>query len=251
MSETALGITGLNVSLGGRQVLTDVSLRLTTGRIHGLLGPNGAGKTTLFRAIMRLIPASGAIETPGGVGYVPQRHDVMWDFPITAQEVVMTGLTKQIGWLRWPKRRHYEAVAEALGRVRMTDLRNRPISEMSGGQRQRVMIARALARRPQLLLLDEPFTGLDMPTQELLTALFRGLAEDGTTLFMSTHDLTHAMVVCDEVTLVNRRVVASGEPARLRDAEAWKRTFEVSDQSPLLKQVGLAGAGALLGGATC
>ena len=101
----ALSVRELSVTLGGRRVLTDVNLDLETGGVHGLLGPNGAGKTTLFRAIMRLIPtSSGTIDTPRGVGYVPQRHDVMWDFPITAQEVVMTGLTRDIGFLRLPRR---------------------------------------------------------------------------------------------------------------------------------------------------
>ncbi len=240
-SEPALQVAGLGVALGGREVLRDVSLTLAAGRVHGLLGPNGAGKTTLFRAVMGLVRTSaGEIRTPGGVGYVPQRHDVVWDFPVTAQEVVMTGLTRDVGFLRLPGRRHVQAVADALDRVRMRDLRTRPIAEMSGGQRQRVMIARALARRPRLLLLDEPFTGLDMPTQELLTGLFEELADEGTTLLMSTHDLTHALVACDELTLLNRTVIASGTPSGLDDPEAWMRTFEVSAGSPLLKQVGLA-----------
>lgn len=240
-ADTTLGIRGLDVWLGGREVLTGIDLTISAGGVHGLLGPNGAGKTTLLRTIMRLIPcSSGEISTPGGVGYVPQRHDVMWDFPITAQEVVMTGLTREIGVLRWPRRKHVQAVAEALHRVRMTTLRNRPISEMSGGQRQRVMIARALVRRPGLLLLDEPFTGLDMPTQELLTRLFTELAEEGTTLVMSTHDLTHALVVCDHLTLLNKTVIATGTPDELRHRALWMRTFEVSEHSPLLRQVGLA-----------
>lgn len=236
----ALAVRELQVSLGGRPVLHDVDLTLAEGGVHGLLGPNGAGKTTLFRSIMRLIPIDGgSIATPGGVGYIPQRHDVMWDFPITAQEVVMTGLTREIGWLRRPRRAHVQAVADALARVRMTELRTRPIAEMSGGQRQRVMIARALARKPQLLLLDEPFTGLDMPTQELLTDLFRQLADEGTTLLMSTHDLTHAIVACDELTLLNRKVVATGHPDDLRAPELWMETFDVSEHSPLLRQVGM------------
>lgn len=237
---STLSIRDVAVSLGGRPVLSDINLDVAAGGVHGLLGPNGAGKTTLFRAIMRLIPTtSGEIRTPGGVGYVPQRHDVMWDFPITAQEVVMTGLTRDIGFLRLPRRKHVQAVADALHRVRMTDLRSRPISEMSGGQRQRVMIARALARRPGLLLLDEPFTGLDMPTQELLTGLFAELAAEGTTLLMSTHDLTHAIVACDHLTLLNKTVIATGHPDALRQPELWMRTFEVSEHSPLLKQVGM------------
>ncbi|MGJ3507342.1 anchored repeat-type ABC transporter ATP-binding subunit [Enemella sp. A6] len=240
MSDHTLHIDGLRVLLGGREVLRQVNLRVARGGVHGLLGPNGAGKTTLFRAIMRLIPvAAGRIDTPGGVGYVPQRQDVMWDFPINVQQVVMTGLTRQLGRLRGPRREHVQAVAEALERVRMTDLRRRPISELSGGQRQRVMIARALVRRPHLLLLDEPFTGLDMPTQELLTDLFAELAADGSTLLMSTHDLSHALVACHELTLLNRTVIGTGHPDDLRNRQLWMDTFEVSEHSPLLRQLGL------------
>lgn len=235
----ALRVSGLAVALGGRPVLNDIDLQLTSGHVHGLLGPNGAGKTTFMRAVMGLIRTSaGSITTPGGVGYVPQRQETVWGFPITAQEAVMTGLTRQVGLLRWPGRRHLELVADALRRVDMVGLRKRPIQEMSGGQRQRVMIARALALHPQLLLLDEPFTGLDMPTQELLTQLFTELADEGTTLLMSTHDLTHAVVVADELTLLNRGVVATGSPAELADPALWMRTFDVTENSPLLHQIG-------------
>ncbi|MGQ4494488.1 anchored repeat-type ABC transporter ATP-binding subunit [Dermabacteraceae bacterium P13115] len=234
-----LRVDGVRVSLGGRPVLEDVALEVAAGTVHGLLGPNGAGKTTLLRAIMGLIPVSaGKVALDGRVGYVPQRHDVAWDFPITAQEVVMTGLVRDIGFLRRPKPQHVRAVARALERVQMAHLRNRPIGEMSGGQRQRVLIARALAVDPSLLLLDEPFTGLDMPTQELLTELFKHLADEGTALVMTTHDLTHAMVVCDQITMLNRTVIASDAPEALRNPEIWMRTFQVTENSPLLKQVG-------------
>lgn len=238
---TALSVRDLRVSLGGRPVLTGVDLTVRPGLVHALLGPNGAGKTTLLRAIQGLVRiSSGSIEHGGQIGYVPQRHDVAWDFPITAQQVVMTGLVGQIGFFRRPRVEHHRAVARALRRVRMAELRDRPIGEMSGGQRQRVMIARALALDPAVLLLDEPFTGLDMPTQELLTALFTDLAAEGTALLMTSHDLTHAMVTSDHVTLLNRTVIASDAPGRLRDEQTWMRAFEVSATSPLLAQLGLA-----------
>lgn len=239
MSTPVLSGRDLVVRLGGRPVLDSVSVDVAPGRIHALLGPNGAGKTTLLRSLQGLVRReSGTVEATGVLGYVPQRHDIDWDFPVTAKDVVLLGLVRSLGMLRPPRRAHLEAVARALGRVRMTDLRDRPIGEMSGGQRQRVMIARALVRDPSVLLLDEPFTGLDMPSQELLSDLFRDLAASGCAVVMSTHDLTHALDIADDVTLLNRTVIASGPPSQLRDADAWQRTFEVGPRSPLLTQVG-------------
>lgn len=235
----ALLAANLSVNLGGRRILRNVDLTVEPGSIHGLLGPNGAGKTTLLRAAMGLIPvATGRCQLGRGAGYVPQRHDVKWDFPITVEHVVMTGMVRRIGYLRRPRTAHVKAVARALHRVNMAHMRNRPIGELSGGQRQRVLIARALASDPGILLLDEPFTGLDMPTQELLTELFKRLAREGTALLLTTHDITHAMVVCDWITMLNGSVTASATPQQLREPDPWMRTFKVSVGSPLLHQVG-------------
>jgi manganese/iron transport system ATP-binding protein len=196
-----LDVRGQAVDLGGRRALEDVDLAVRAGELVGLIGPNGAGKTTLLRAVLGLLtPASGTIGLEGrpaardrcGVGYVPQRHEFAWDFPLPVHKAVMTGRTHRIGWLRRPGRDDREAVAEVLERVAMTALRDRPIGELSGGQRQRVLVARALAVRPRLLLLDEPFTGLDVPTRELLTDLLAGLRAEGKALLMTTHDLPQA-----------------------------------------------------------
>ena len=234
-----LAADGIDVILGGRHVLHDVSIRVDTGRIHTLLGPNGAGKTTLVRTLLGLQrAAAGTVRTDGRIGYVPQRTDMDWDFPVTAQDVVLLGLVRGISRLRGPRPEHYRAVAKALTTVRLADLRDRPVGEMSGGQRQRVLIARALAQDPSALVLDEPFTGLDMPSQELLSDLFRDLAREGRAVLMSTHDLTHALDIADRVTLLNRTVIADGAPHDLRRSEPWMRTFAVSARSPLLRQVG-------------
>ncbi|MDO4607447.1 MAG: anchored repeat-type ABC transporter ATP-binding subunit, partial [Bowdeniella nasicola] len=206
MNKTALRLRDVAVDLGGRPVLRDVNLDVSGGRLLAVVGPNGAGKTTLLRAILGLIPAQGEITVPVAqgkrmrdvAGYVPQRHDVAWDYPISVENMVMTGRTTQLGWFRHPKLADHRAVAAALKRVQMQDLATRPVGELSGGQRQRVLIARALSTAPSLLLLDEPFTGLDMPTQELLTELFRTLADEGTTIMMTTHDLPAAMATCDD-----------------------------------------------------
>ncbi|MGA7149492.1 MAG: anchored repeat-type ABC transporter ATP-binding subunit [Microbacterium sp.] len=245
----ALDVEDLTVQLGGRRVLRDVSLRIDTGEFVGLIGPNGAGKTTLLRSILGLIRTeSGRIDVDGRagvqarsrVGYVPQRHEFAWDFPISVEDAVMTGRIRRIGWLRRPRVSDFDAAAEALERVHMDHLRTRPVAELSGGQRQRVLVARALALRPRLLLLDEPFTGLDMPTQELLIELFRELAGEDKAVLMTTHDLVGAMHECSRLCLLNRTVIADAPPSELVDAAIWMRTFDVKATNPLLKTLGVS-----------
>ncbi|WP_029088504.1 anchored repeat-type ABC transporter ATP-binding subunit [Brevibacterium album] len=246
-----IDVHGVTVSLGGREVLRDVNFGLEAGELVGLIGPNGAGKTTLLRTLLGLIrPRSGTIDIGGAtarasrgrLGYVPQRHEFVWDFPISIEDAVMTGRYRRIGWLRRPALADYRAVNAALERVRLLDLRKRPVAELSGGQKQRVLVARALALESALLLLDEPFTGLDMPSQELLTELFTQLAREGRTILMSTHDLPHAMHTCDRLLMLNRTVTATGTPADLRRRSLWMDTFQVSDNSPLLAGVGAVAA---------
>ncbi|MDO5644651.1 MAG: anchored repeat-type ABC transporter ATP-binding subunit [Dermabacter sp.] len=239
MSTPPLGCRDLAVDLGGRRVLRDVSLDIEPGAITVVLGPNGAGKTTLVRALLGLVPpARGSVHAPAVLGYVPQRSEMEWDYPVSAHDVVMLGLITEFRRWQWPRRIHYRRVADALERVRMSDLRDRPIGEMSGGQRQRVMIARALARDPRVLLLDEPFTGLDMPSQSLLSDLFLELAREGCALVMSTHDLTHALHIADRVLLLNESIIGDGAPGKLTDPGVWQRTFHVPATSPLLAHVG-------------
>jgi manganese/iron transport system ATP-binding protein len=209
--------------------------------LAGLIGPNGAGKTTLLRAVLGLIPAaSGTIRLDGTVGYVPQRHEFAWDFPVSVEKAVLTGRTARIGFLRRPRGADRDAVAEALRRVDLTALARRPIGELSGGQRQRVLVARALALRPRLLLLDEPFTGLDVPTQELLTGLLRQLRDEGKAVLMTTHDLPAAAALCDRLCLLNRTVIADGPPERLRDPELWLRAFGVTGSQQLIHSLGIS-----------
>ena len=195
-------------------VVWDVNLTVSPGELHVLLGPNGAGKTTLFRGILGLLPTTGRA-TFGRIGYVPQRHEFAWDFPITVDRCVGTGLRK------------YDATAveEALTHVGLTDLARRPIGELSGGQRQRVLIARALVSRPDCLLLDEPFTGLDFPTTDALLQLFEDLSAG---ILMSTHAIAEALTACDRASLFNRTIVATGTPEELsRNTSAWQDTFHV------------------------
>ncbi|PJJ55681.1 anchored repeat-type ABC transporter ATP-binding subunit [Compostimonas suwonensis] len=245
---SVLEVRGLSVELGGREALADVTLEVDSGELVGLIGPNGAGKTTLLRSILALVkPRSGTVLVDGrpaaagrpGVGYVPQRHEFAWDFPISVEDAVLTGRVGVIGWLRRAGVADYRAVASALDRVQLTELRKRPVGELSGGQRQRVLVARALALDPAILLLDEPFTGLDAPTQDLLTELFVDLAREGRALLMTTHDLASAVHSCTRLCLLNRTVIASGTPEELAGSEPWMRTFGVTASSPLLKTVGV------------
>jgi manganese/iron transport system ATP-binding protein len=241
----ALSVEHVAVELGGRRVLEDANLTAHRGELVGLIGPNGAGKTTLLRAILGLLrPIAGRTLVDGRpskpgrtvIGYVPQRHEFAWDYPISIASTVMTGLTGRLGMFRRPGAAEWEAVADALDRVRMTELADRPVGQLSGGQRQRVLVARALALRPSLLLLDEPFTGLDMPTQELLSELFTQLAREGRAVLMTTHDLASAIYSCDRLALLNRIIIATGTPAELTARpDVWMSTFGVGPDSPLLR----------------
>lgn len=242
MPNSALDVHDLTVSLGGRPVLDGVDLAVAPGENVGLIGPNGAGKTTLLRAVLGLVkPDAGTIrQSTGRPGYVPQKHEFTWDFPITVAGAVLNARTAT-RWLRGPTRDDRDATAEALDRVGLTDLAARPVGELSGGQRQRVLVARALARRPSLLLLDEPFTGVDVPTQELLTGLLARLAKEGTAVLMTTHDLAQARDTCSRLCLLNRTVVADGPPESLADPDLWLRAFGVAASGEL--KALLAGAG--------
>jgi manganese/iron transport system ATP-binding protein len=238
-----LEVRDLAVRLAGRLVLHEVSLTAGPGEVVMLVGPNGAGKTTLLRTVLGLVPvARGRVVlgspaqplTRHDVGYVPQRHEFAWDFPVSVEQAVLSGLVRRIGWFRPPRTRDYAAAYEALGRVRLADLRHRPVGQLSGGQRQRVLVARALALRPRLLLLDEPFTGLDVPTQELLEDLVTALAAQGTAVVMTTHDLLGAVHLGTRLCLLAGTVVAGGTPHELRTPEPWIEAFGMSPRSPLL-----------------
>ena len=227
-----LRVTGLGASLGGRSVLEGVDLEVEAGELVGLIGPNGAGKTTLIRSILGLIPSIGRVETDGAIGYVPQRHEFAWDFPISVRDAVLQAVTVRRGLLGRARTPHFRAVEEALSLVGMRDLAKRPIGELSGGQRQRVLVARALAIRPAVLRLD-------MPTQEMLMDLFRSLADGGRALLMTTHDLIGARAGCDRLYLLRRTIVASGRPEELADADPWIRAFDVRPDNPILDALGV------------
>ena len=241
--ESVAHVQGLNVSLGGRRVLEDINFSLSRGELLGLIGPNGAGKTTLMRSMMGLLPVdSGDIILESGVnslGYVPQRQNIDWDYPISIQTFVASAFLGVLHMWQRPRKKHWHAVYQALEHVGLFELRQRPIGELSGGQKQRVLIARALAVNPSVLLLDEPFTGLDYPNQDSLSELFRHLASGGVAILMSTHDLNQAIDISDRIMMLNGSVRALGAPQELKDPDLWMRTYCVRPDSPLLRSVGL------------
>lgn len=221
---TPTGITARDVTVtyrNGHTALRDASFSIPTHTITALVGVNGAGKSTLFKAIMGFVPpARGAItvlDMPVGaalarnsVAYVPQSEEVDWTFPVLVADVVMMGRYGHMGFSRRPAARDHAAVADALARVGMTAYASRQIGELSGGQRKRVFLARALAQQARVILLDEPFTGVDVQTEEAIIALLRDLRDDGAVILVSTHNLGSVSAFCDRTILVNQTVLAYG-----------------------------------------
>ncbi|MDI9599883.1 MAG: metal ABC transporter ATP-binding protein [Acidobacteriota bacterium] len=216
-----LALEGVNAGYDGRPALTDVTMSVPHGAQVAIVGPNGAGKSTLFKALVGLLPVkSGRIllhgRPPGGqtdpIAYVPQREEIDWGFPVTVHDVVMMGRYGRLGWLRRPREADREVVARCLEELGIADLERRAIGELSGGQQQRVFLARALAQEPHVLLLDEPFTGVDVSAREALLTLLARLRERSITVLVSTHDMETAARRFELVALLNRRLIAYGAP---------------------------------------
>lgn len=231
-----LRLRGAAFTHPGGTGVSGLDLEIARGEAVALIGPNGAGKSTLLKGILGLVPRTagtiefgaratgarnaaaattatsvGASHAPSGmVGFLPQSADLDPDFPISVEQVVMQGRYRGLGLLRWPGRADRAAVREALETVGLTELAKRPFGELSGGQRQRGLLARALASDPGLLLLDEPFNGLDQPNRDALVDTVRALKTRGVAVLLSTHDLDLARRVCDSVVLVNGVQLASG-----------------------------------------
>lgn len=213
----ALRAREVSVAYGPVQALEGVDMELHYGRIHALIGTNGSGKSTLFKTLMgQLTPDSGSVElndrTPGHVAYVPQSEAVDWNFPIRVEDVVACG--RRAGRLgRWWGGLGAEDAAiveSALARTGLLPYRRRQIGRLSGGQKKRTFVARALAQQARVLLLDEPFAGVDATSQRQITELLRGISAEGAAILVSTHDLARLSELADEVTLLNRSVIAHG-----------------------------------------
>ncbi len=220
----------------GNEALTNARFETPAGSITALVGMNGSGKSTLFKAIMGFVPlASGGISIMGFtarealrrklIAYVPQSEEVDWDFPVLVQDVVMMGRYGHMNWLRRPKSHDHEAVEMALEQVGMQALRRRQIGELSGGQRKRVFLARALAQSARVILLDEPFTGVDVGTEDDIINLLKQLRDKGHLILVSTHNLGSVPEFCDHAVLLNRSVLAYGITADVFTRDNLSRTF--------------------------
>ncbi|WP_189088226.1 metal ABC transporter ATP-binding protein [Deinococcus ruber] len=225
----------LTVRYGAQVALEDASACFQAGQFSAVIGPNGAGKSTLLKTVLGLVEATSGTVSVNGLGtlrsasaYVPQQQTLDWAFPVTVWDVAMMGRTARLGWLRGPRRADREIVAAALEQTEVSDLKHRPIQALSGGQRQRVLLARMLARQAQVLLLDEPLTGVDAATQEKIMRLLQEQARRGCIVAMVTHDLEAAARWCDQLLLVNRRVVAQGTPAEVYTPANIEATFSSS-----------------------
>jgi manganese transport system ATP-binding protein len=236
----AVRVRDLTVSYADVLALSEVHLDVAAGRVCGLLGVNGSGKSTLFKALMGTVrPACGLVRLLGGppeaarrsgeVGYVPQSDAVDWAFPVQVRDVVLMGRYGRMGARRVPRRADRAAVTDALDRVGLGNLARRQIGALSGGQRKRTFLARAIAQDARLLLLDEPFAGVDKGTEESITALLHGLRDEGRTVVVSTHDLAGVAELCDEVVLLQRRILAHGTPREVLTPEVLAGTFALRD----------------------
>lgn len=229
-----LEMNNISVGYNGQIVLHNLSVQVPHGGQVAVVGPNGAGKSTLFKALVGLIPLrSGRIFIHGEplghhkdcVAYVPQREDVDWRFPVSVTDVVMMGRFARLGWSRRPEKSDHAAVYQALEQMNIATLAERSIGELSGGQQQRVFLARALAQEPHILLMDEPFTGVDASTQEATLALLDKLKKQDVTVMVSTHDLNMAAQRFETVLLLNKGLVAYGPPNESLSAQAIQRAF--------------------------
>ncbi|TDH38547.1 manganese/iron ABC transporter ATP-binding protein [Pseudohoeflea suaedae] len=245
------GISCRDVSViyrNGHTALREATFEIPRGTVTALVGVNGAGKSTLFKAIMGFVPvARGEIRLLGHsvrkaleknlVAYVPQSEEVDWSFPVLVEDVVMMGRYGHMGFLRRPAKRDRDAVDEALTRVGMQAYRHRQIGELSGGQKKRVFLARALAQDGQVILLDEPFTGVDVKTEEQIVALLGELRDEGRVMLVSTHNLGSVPEFCDRVVLVKGTVLDYGPTETTFTRANLEKAF-----GGVLRQVTLGGA---------
>jgi len=244
MSTTVIEIEGLSVSYGKKRVLSNIYLTAESGNIYGVIGPNGAGKSTLFKAILGLLePNTGKVRINGKsirsqrktVVYVPQRSQVDWHFPATVQDIVLMGRYPHKKILDRLNEEDYDIAHQAMVKAGIENLKTRQIGALSGGQQQRVFIARALAQEADVFLLDEPFVGVDITTEERIISILKGLAEKGKTLLVVHHDLSTVPAYFDKVILINQRLIAYGDTETTFSEENIAATY--GGQLPILHEM--------------
>ncbi len=237
MQQLSIEVADVTVAYNnGMVALRDASFALGAGTICALVGVNGSGKSTLFKSIMGFLrPAKGTVRIAGLsvdaarkqklVAYVPQSEEVDWSFPVSVWDVVMMGRYGHMGFMRIPRAEDKRIAQECLERVSMTEFKERQIGELSGGQKKRVFLARALAQQGRIMLLDEPFTGVDVQTEAAIIDLLRALRSDGHIILVSTHNLGSVPEFCDQVVLVNRTVLAFGKTEKVFTEDNLSRAF--------------------------
>jgi len=232
----SIQVKNLTVLYNEKVALHGANLSLKSGTIAGLVGMNGSGKSTLFKAIMGFVsPTSGQVlindlsmrlaQKRGLVAYIPQAEEVDWNFPVSVADVVMMGRYGHMNLLRIPKLRDRQIVKDSLEKVQMWDFRQRQIGELSGGQKKRAFLARALAQQGTVMLLDEPFTGVDIKTEKAIIELLLELKAQGHTILISTHDLNSISTFCDQVVFINQTILAYGATQDIFTQENLARTF--------------------------
>lgn len=234
ISPASLSLRDVSVAYDAEPVLAHASLDIASGEFVGVVGPNGAGKSTLLNAILGIAPiVRGEIlvhdlpiqQARRRVAYMPQREAVDWSFPVNVQDVVAMGRENRIGWFRRAGQSDRAVVDWALDQVSLKTLRRQPITHLSGGQQQRVFLARALAQEGDVLLLDEPLTGVDATTQETILSLLQDFRRAGKTVLMTTHDLGVARAFCSSLLFVNRGVIAYGPTDQIFTTDVLRRTY--------------------------
>ena len=226
-NQPILDVQNLTVQYNGRLALEDVTFHLHAGERIAVVGPNGAGKSTLFKVVAGVLqPGAGAVNVFGSrprghncIAYIPQRSQVDWSFPVSVADVVMMGRSAKLGLLNWPHKKDWEYVHHALEIVELSDLAARQIGQLSGGQQQRMFIARALAQEAELMLMDEPLSGLDTPSQEGLLNLLDTLRDQNVTVMVATHDLDQAARHFDRIMLLNHRIITFDLPQNVMNTE--------------------------------
>lgn len=230
---------------GNRHAVEEITFQVESGERIAIIGPNGAGKSTLFKAIVGVLQFTGGHITIFGedchsshsnVAYVPQQSEIDWGFPVSVFDVVMMGRSRHIGWFRWPRKQDHEIVYDILEHLSLGDLAKRQISELSGGQRRRVFIARALAEDTHVMILDEPFSGVDQTAEQEIIDSLEILTNHGITILLSTHHMQNAALHADKVLILKQRVIAYGPPndvlttENLRDAFGAAHVLPQSDE---------------------
>jgi manganese/iron transport system ATP-binding protein len=213
------------VRFGDSVALAGVTFAVPRGALVGVLGPNGAGKTTLLRALLGVVPSSGAFSVAGSVAYVPQLGALHPSFPVDALGVVLMGRYPQLGWRRRPGRGDRALAAEQLERLGLGERARSPFATLSGGQRQRALVARALVQQAEALLLDEPLTGIDAPSQTTILRVLAEQARAGATVLMTTHDIAQAAQTCDRLLVLNRTLVAEGPPQEVFHSDVLRQAY--------------------------